>query len=379
MQFHQKNVVKTLDGGQVCYDTTIPAREIAEMMAYGRLLVDYDHQRGRDTVTGKPKLDNARVERWTHDLIEGTAIFGQLTMNYRPESSEVTFVPDHDNPDHGTLIVEGPAFLPDSMHRCEAVKKAVESIAKGSTFDPTRRFSLRIWNSAAHFEDNIFYAMNQEHQAADATRAKYLSPHGIGQKLARQIMGACLLLDETNVETVSNTLSVKNHRLMAFNTLSAAFEKWWDDIDEADLDKAAAYFIVFWTKLVTVLPDLGKLSLAKRQKSRKDSIVAWAVPIHGYVALARRFYDENLDVRLLDRIADPAIYAWDNPELQAAGIITPAVNKKGETKLTMRNSHQTRRAMFDFLVAKCDLTAEPNTIEVVDFPRSEVIFEEARP
>jgi hypothetical protein len=43
---------------------------------------------------------------------------------------------------------------------------------------------------------------------------------------------------------------------------------------------------------------------------------------------------------------------------QRAGTIVPAVNKNGETKLTARNSHQTRRAMADVLAAKIDLPAK---------------------
>ena len=45
-------------------------------------------------------------------------------------------------------------------------------------------------------------------------------------------------------------------------------------------------------------------------------------------------------------------FAWNNAEFQRAGIIVPAVNKKGVTKLTVRNSHQTRRAMADVLATK---------------------------
>jgi hypothetical protein len=43
---------------------------------------------------------------------------------------------------------------------------------------------------------------------------------------------------------------------------------------------------------------------------------------------------------------------------QQAGIIVPAVNKKGETKLTVRNSHQTRRAMAEVLATKIGVPAK---------------------
>ena len=73
---------------------------------------------------------------------------------------------------------------------------------------------------------------------------------------------------------------------------------------------------------------------------------------------------EPLASRLLHRAADcslhlPAVipnftdfFAWNNPLLQSAGILVPSINKKGETTLTARNSHQTRRAMAEAQATK---------------------------
>jgi hypothetical protein len=55
-------------------------------------------------------------------------------------------------------------------------------------------------------------------------------------------------------------------------------------------------------------------------------------------------------------------FTWGNQVFQRAGIIVPAINKKGETKLTVRNSHQTRRAMADVLAAKIGI--EPKSLRV---------------
>jgi hypothetical protein len=118
------------------------------------------------------------------------------------------------------------------------------------------------------------------------------------------------------------------------------------------------------------LPQLKRLSLPQRQKSRKESMVGWAIAIQGYIRLARRFYDDGLDLSLLEKLAEKHqeadgksynFFGWDNPIFQRAGIIVPSVNKKGESKLTARNSHQTRRAMADALAAKIGLTTKPVT------------------
>jgi hypothetical protein len=103
-------------------------------------------------------------------------------------------------------------------------------------------------------------------------------------------------------------------------------------------------------------------------------LVGWAIAIQGYIRLARRFYDEGHDFALLEHLAEPYVddqtgksfnfFAWNNPVYQKAGIIVPAVNKSGETKLTARNSHQTRRAMGEVLAVKAGLPAPKPVAEI---------------
>jgi DNA-sulfur modification-associated len=374
METSIQNVVVTRDGGHDCWDTTITAREIARAFKYGMLDIDPDHQRGKDSITGKYVVKADKVDRWARQLQEDSAIFGQLTWNFRPEEADIEFKADPDNPSHGTLVVrDGAAYLPDSVHRHYAIEKAVESVTAGSSFDPNRRFSLRIWSVPEAFENDIFYAMNMEHDKADATRSKWLAQKNTGQRIAAEVVRRSPHLGEANVETVSNSLSVRNPRLAAFNTLSAGFEDAWADIDPEDLDKAVDWFVGFWDRLVGVLPQLGRLALPQRQKSRKDSLVGWAIAIQGYIRLARRFYDEALDLTLLDRLAEKhadeegtwEFFTWENPVFQRKGIVVPAVTKSGQTRLTARNSHQTRRAMAEALAEHIGLpkkTAAQDTL-----------------
>jgi hypothetical protein len=369
METRIPNVVVTRDGGHDCWDTTITAREIARAFSHGLLNVDPQHQRGINSVTGKNVLKEDKIERWARELQDDKAIFGQLTWNFRPEESNITFEPaEGPNSGHGTLIIrEGSAYLPDSVHRHHAVARAVASISAGSAFRPDRRFSLRIWHVPEAFENDIFYAMNMEHDKADATRSKWLAQKNIGQRIAREIVRRSPYLKEDNVETVTNTLSMKNPRLAAFNTLASGFEEAWADIDPDDVEKVVAWFIEYWDKLVSVLPELNRLSLPQRQKSRRESLVSWAIAIQGYIRLARRFYDEGRDLALLEKLSETYtdgeasynFFAWNNPLFQKAGIMVPTVNKSGQSKLTARNSHQTRRAMADVLAEKVGLPMRP--------------------
>ena len=83
------DVIKTQDGPWVCYDTTVTANDIFELTRSGFLKLDPDAQRGIDSVTGKGVVDEKKVERWTDELIAGTAIFGQLSWNFRKRETRI--------------------------------------------------------------------------------------------------------------------------------------------------------------------------------------------------------------------------------------------------------------------------------------------------
>jgi hypothetical protein len=366
MQTIIPNVVLTRDGGQDCYDTTVTARDIARSFTHGLIQIDSEHQRGRNSVTGKHVLKHDKVERWARELQDDRAIFGQLTWNFRPEDSDLHFDADPEDSNHGKLVIrDGTAYLPDSVHRHEAIRVAVESISAGSSFDPNRRFSLRIWTVPEEYENTIFYAMNMEHDKADATRSKWLAQKNTSQQLAAAVVRSSPLLGESNVETVTNSLSARNPRLAAFNTIANGFEDAWADIPDDKVDEVVDWFVRYWEKLVAVLPMLGKLPIADRQTARRESLASWAISIHGYIRLARLLYDENVDLTVLDKFAEKHeengviydFFAWDNPEWQRRGVVVPAVNKAGKTSLTARNSHQSRRAMGEAFAQKLGLSS----------------------
>src|SRR5713101_4255883 len=236
-----EKVLVSHDYGHEVYDVTMPARDIHQMYKHGLLIVDPGHQRGKNTVTGREVFKTEKVERWAKQLLADKAVFGQLNWNFRPEETKAYYSPENDQ----FIIEHGSATLPDSAHRHRAIFAAVESIAKGSNYDLEMPFSVRIWRVPAEEENDIFYGMNQEGDKADATRSKWLTQKNMGQQIAAAVVRTSLHLGEGNVETVTNTLSVKNPRLAGFNTFSVAFERAWPDIPEADLDKAVKWFISF--------------------------------------------------------------------------------------------------------------------------------------
>jgi DNA-sulfur modification-associated len=353
------NMLITHDHGQEVYDTVMKAREIHQMYKHGLLEIDPDHQRGKNTVTGKEVFKKEKVDRWTRALLDDEAVFGQLTWNFRPEPDKTKAYFDHDKKQF--VIEYGQATLPDSAHRHRAIFAAVESVANGSNFNLDMLFSVRIWCVPAAMENTIFYFMNQEGDKADATRSKWLAQKNSGQKIASAVVRTSRHMTEANIETVSNNLSAKNPRLAAFNTLSVAFENAWSDIEE--IDAAVAWFCDFWERVVEIRPEMGRLSLVERQRVRRNSIIGSALGVHGLVGLARRIYDGKVDMNVLGALAEKVTveghevdyFAFENPEWRDRGILVPAVTKGGGTVLNLRNALQTRRIMAEALAAKVGL------------------------
>ncbi len=348
------DVVHLQDGGFDCFDTTVTARQLARMLGGKQLSIDPNHQRGKNSVTGKAVLDTAKIDRWARSHQAGTQITGQLAWNFRPEEGRLVFEPRQPGSNTGTLSLPENAvgWIPDSVHRHNAILQAVESAERGSGFDVEQRYSLRIWNVSAAEEDAIFHAMNEGGKKADATRGKWLSPMTSGEKLAKALVRRSPHLGEGNVETVSNTVSKKNPRVMAFNTLATGFAGAWSDIAQADEEAVTTWLIDFWDRLVRVLPDLGVLSSIERQRSRAESLAGWATAIQGYTRLARWFYDGGHDLALLETLGDPGFLRIDNPHWQELGVVVKFTNKAGKTTLTNRNSHQSRRAMEAALIER---------------------------
>ena len=298
-------VLVSHDFGNEVYDVTMTARDIHQMFVHGLLVIDPDHQRGRNTVTGREVFKKEKVERWTRQLLADKAVFGQLNWNFRPEASNAYF--DHEA--RQFVIEHGNATLPDSAHRHRAIVGAVESVARGSTFDLEMLFSVRIWRVPEAEENDIFFGMNQEGDKADATRSKWLAQKNTGQKIAAALVRESPHLTEANVETVTNTLSMRNPRLAGFNTFSVAFEEAWGDTPEVDLEEATEWLVGFWDALVKVRPELGRLQLPQRQKSRRTLISVSAIAIHAYARLAKRLYDDGVTLSALSALSDEDFFA----------------------------------------------------------------------
>jgi hypothetical protein len=371
LQTSIENVSCTEDGPYVCYDAVMTAQDISRLYKTGFLKLDDERQRGVDSVTGSRIMDVEKVERWAEQLVKGEAYLGQLSWNFRKDETSLVY----DETARSLKIGAGAATIPDSGHRHMALLKAADSVSRGSSFNPDRRVSVRIYNVPASEENRIFYAMNQEGKKSDPTRSKWL--HRLGAtKIAGALAEQCPSLKD-NVDTIRDRLSKKNPRLCAFNTLSVAFETYWGDCDpeeEEEFNASVEYMVQFWNKLASVRPELAKLDITRRKRVRESLLVDSALAISAYVAIARKMRDQYIDLSRLERLGEPInvtvkmtageeqrevdLFSRENPAWEEIGILVPSTKKGGQKAFTLRNARQTREAMLKTLEKVLTLNAQ---------------------
>lgn len=352
MPFVLKNAAETEDGGRACYDVVSTAAEIHRAFKQGFLSIDDERQRGRNTVTGHRIEDPKKIDRWAEKLVEGNGYLGQLTWNIRREEGADPEL-EYDAETRTLTINALSAYLPDSYHRTNAVVKAVDSIAKGSSFNKNRKISVRIYNAPADEENDIFYAYNQEGKPADQGRSKWLRPHDAAV-IARRFVAESPHLGHVNVDTFQDRLSKKSYRLASFGTIAKAIESGWatESADDASVENAVAYLIAFWDKVVDVRPELGKLSLAERQRVRETLLIDGALSMAALLRLAYRMYKAQIPLDILNNLrgrvpGEIDFFSRENPVWKKLAILVPEQGKGGKLVYSVRNIRQTREAMYE--------------------------------
>ncbi len=374
-----ENVLISSDGGEQVVELVATGEEIYDLYRAGKLEIgnvrpDHDIKvsaRGKHSYAKTP----TRLDEWADELNINRAIMGNLSWNMDPETTEWAL-----DEKRGTLTLKrGKVTTPDSATRHRSIIKAMESTPR--TFDPSTRFSIRCWFVPESSDDptvltypEVFDSYNQRGKPVDATVAKWNFQRDVVQRMAQKFALDSPQLGVDNIETKSNTVSANSYKLVAYNTISKAIEDTWttEMMTKAEEEAEAAWLVDFWTKLVEVLPDLGRVGLARRRQLRRTSLVGAAVMFHGYMALADRFRTEGHDLSLLETLdskitleqdglthAAGDVVDWfdyDNPEWQTIGVLVPAVTSMGESRLSLRNSHQSRRAATTALTAKVGLT-----------------------
>ena len=305
-------------GNRVKYLASITAGRLHELLESEEIWVDYDYQRGVKITQGKdgsekrtPMVDTARVDDMTRKILDGELYGGALTWNIR--MGEATASYDEANL---RLTIDGRPTIPDSNHRHQAARKAVNlSLTRGLTFDKDGyEFPLIIEKLDMDGEAGLFYEYNQLGKPANPTRSRFINQAPLHNKMASTVMDQSVLTG--NVELVSNNLTRNTNKVMTFNTLSKGIELGFKTLDEDNFEEVRDFLVEYVDYLAQIRKEVGYLSISDRLKVREASIGDSGLVIQSYFRLAGELRGYQDWQARLQKLGEPFIQRDDMGQVE---------------------------------------------------------------
>ena len=274
--FDLRQVIPVHRFGRIAkYQTAISAGRVFELLDSERIRVDYDYQRGIKVTLGSdgsekrtPMVDGARVEEIARKMLEDELHGGALTWNLRTNEVEI----EYDESRQVLHIKGGVPTIPDSNHRHQAIRKAVQlTNERGLPFDVDGyEFPLVIEALDMPGEAALFHEYNQLGKPANPTRNRVINQAAIHNRMASSVMENSVL--NGNIELVTNNLTRNTNKVMTFNTLAKGIEMGFQTLDEVNFEDTRDFLVEFVNKLAAVRPEIDYLPISERLKIRETTI-----------------------------------------------------------------------------------------------------------
>lgn len=215
-------------------------------------------------------------------------------------------------------LYRGRIYLPDGHHRHQGILKAFrlwqDTPDDYPDFDSERQFTVDIYFMSRRDEAEYFFQKNWLPQQVDRSKSYDLTEQDGLSVLAKAVIEATPSL-AGNVNRVTDRLGVSNPQVITLSTLREVMQTAveTDDLTSGEIEKLAPAIAAFWNMLADVRQELGRLDVDQRRESRKQSMAAQAVVMHGYAQLLRQFL-RDADASDIES----ASAAW-KPRLDALG------------------------------------------------------------
>lgn len=264
------------------------------------------------TIITVPKANPKRVNDIRDEFLSGQLISSTMTLNARLLSSddgeEIIF-----NEKDRTLTVTKGTLLDiiDGYHRLLGTRKAL-------SIDPEldMAFSIRILNYDKPRAEAYFAQMNKFEPVSES-RIIEASPstNQYSDLIARMIGGSGELRGK-----VAPTDRI-NHEymplLITFKNLSKSIEKVFEISDRVEAVKIANYLTSFFNELIISNPEPFITNIVE---VRKVSMINRQIMFYGWMTLAKKFYEDNIELSRLQSIVSTIDFDIENPIWKKFGI-----------------------------------------------------------
>jgi hypothetical protein len=341
-----------------------------------RTVYDPEIQRGVKEAKSGPKefLRESQIASMMEDI--ETKQFNCPSLNWNLRSGKTSWAYLTDSRE--LRVYQGVATRPDSNHRHHAIVrfhlKYRDWVTKTQSLDfngyqPERHYAITIYTDDFEGEAHRFFVYNFKGWKVSPSTAHFIESktHNpmIHSKLARVLMEKSAVLGNGNVELLSNTISKNSVKMLTFGTLTEALRTAFPGVTETDFDEVVDFLMAFLEKLKSVRPlEINTLSLAQRQKARREMFTDQATMFHAFFRVAAWLRDnhssdweeclERLNAKITVELVDSAgqrsewkgdVFDRMSPLWLAHGVAQ--LSKKGEVRVS--NTRQTRQAAYDVI------------------------------
>jgi hypothetical protein len=317
------NVIKVAEDDYIC---TMTAGQIKEWQDSNLFQYNFETQREARLKTDKesgeimfqPKVNPRSIEEIVVLIKKGRAIRSVLTFNARLGTSDSAEELIYNDKDHTLTITDGTLLdILDGFHRLTSITLA---ISQDPSLDMT--FKINIVNFSVKQAQEFFAQLNTTNPIAQG-RLKEMKEIRQADFITKQI--------QTNSElneyiTKSDKISPKSNILVTFNALSDAIHEIFNVKDKPTAMEVADYLSEFFDKLMLSNSDEFMTDIIN---TREKSLINVNAMFYGYIALAKKFYDQKLKLTKLQPIIKSVDFSRDNEMWQFLGILDENKNITG--------------------------------------------------
>lgn len=304
---------------QVADDDYILTMKASEIKAWSKVFqYNYETQREArlraDKTTGKiipqPKTNPKSVKEIVELIRKGRAIRSMLTFNARLGTSDDGEELIYDKKNNTLTITEGTLLdILDGFHRLTAI---IIALTEDPTIDMT--FKINIVNFSVNQAQDFFAQLNTTNPISKS-RMMEASEKRLGDFIVKQIQANSELGEYI---TKSDHVNKYQNLLVTFNVLSSSIDEVFNVEDKPSANEIAKYLSVFFNKLMFDNPDAFMTDIVN---IRNDSVINANRMFYGYVALAKNFYDNNIELERLQEVIENIDFKRDNLIWSEVGLV----------------------------------------------------------
>lgn len=274
-----------------------------------------------------PKLVDKNVKEIKEATKKGELNISEITLNARLGSSDSGEEIIYDPSSRELTVTEGTLLdVLDGFHRTNGISQALRE--NPSIDQPMLLYVLNYDKKRAQryfSQKNTFTLVSRSHikKMGETRQADFI---------AKQVQANSEL---SGYVAAGDRVSPNSNFLLTFGTLSDAIDESFNIIDRPSAFKVSKFLTEFFNALCFNFPEefLGNVS-----EIRKSSLINSNVMFYGYVQLAKRMYDENIDVNNIDKILQQIDFSKENDLWQKIKVLNE------DLKIT--NSVRAKRAII---------------------------------